>query len=159
VLAGYLLLIILVTAIPVALVVATATYSLAREEAAHQVAARHRVTATLLSDAPRPGRGLASWTGPDHTQRQGLVAVGAGAEAGSPVAVWVDRSGDLTTRPLSDGEASIRAVSYGFFAFTGISALAVGAHAGFGRLLDRSRMRRWDAGWQLVEPGWTREVI
>jgi hypothetical protein len=165
VLAGHLLLIVVVTAIPVALAVATATYSRASDEAAHQAAARHQVTATLVNDAsasaggvPRPGRALASWTGPGDVERQGLVPVAARAQAGSHVAVWVDGHGDLTTGPLTDGEASIRAVSYGIVTFTGICALAFGAHYGFGRMVDRSRMRAWDADWALVEPGWTREV-
>jgi hypothetical protein len=159
----------LLTALPIALAVATATHSGALAEATAQAAERHQVDATLTEDAPpvshstetaspRP-RAAVAGAGPSGLIREAHVAVPPGARAGSVVSIWVDREGDPTTRPLSDGDVAALSTGAALFTYLGISSGACGLYFAFRKTLDRSRMRRWDADWAVVEPVWTRSVL
>jgi hypothetical protein len=166
--ARILLLLLLLTAVPVALAVATATATQTRSIADAQAADRHLVTATLAEDAALPtddadhaGPGtsvLATWTSPAGMTHTGIVDVHVDAKAGSTVTIWVDRSGDVTTRPLGDADVVARALGYAVPTFFGASALAILGYLGLRGLIDRSRMRRWTADWAVVEPVWSRKV-
>jgi hypothetical protein len=165
--ARVLLLAMVLAALPVALAVATATATQTRSVADEQAASRHQVTATLMEDAP-PAAGadhagaattvVATWTAPSGTGREGVVHVPAGAKAGSTVIIWVDADGAVTTPPLADADVVARAIGYSVPTFVGTSLLALLCYLGVRRLLDRSRMRRWAAGWAVVEPVWSRKV-
>jgi hypothetical protein len=167
-LARVLLVCCLVTAIPIALAVGTATHTKVQAMADAQAAERHRVPATLLEvDPAAPAEASASaswvqgpavWTDPAGNERRGTVAVPAGARAGITVDVWIDREGARTPPPLSASDATGRAFSEGSATFGGLSLIAVGAYLSVRRLLDRSRFRRWAAEWATVEPVWTRMV-
>ena len=165
--ARVLLLILLVTAAPVALAVADATGSQTRGLANAQAAARHQVGATLLADAPPAPDAAhpelrsavrASWTAPSGVEREGIVDVRAGTKAGTSVSIWVDRTGNATTRPLGTADVVSRAIGYGVATFLGISTLAAVSYLAVRVLLDRHRMRRWAADWAVVEPVWSRKV-
>jgi hypothetical protein len=167
-LARVLLVCSLVTAIPVALAVGTATHTRAQAVADAQAAERHRVPAILLQvDPPASGEALASanraqgtavWTDPAGNERRGTVSVPAEALAGIHVDVWIDRDGDRTPPPLSDSDIIGRAVSEGSATFFGLAVVAIGAYLAVRLLLDRSRSRRWAAEWAAVEPVWRRMV-
>jgi hypothetical protein len=165
--ARVLLLILLVTAAPVALAVAGATGSQTRSLADAQAAARHQVDATLLADAPPAGDAAhselrsavrASWTTPSGGEREGIVDVRADTKAGTSVPIWVDRAGNVTTRPLATADVVSRAIGYGVATFLGISTLATVSYLAVRVLLDRHRLRRWAADWAVVEPVWSRKV-
>jgi hypothetical protein len=165
--ARVLLLTLVLTAVPVALTVATATGSQMQSQADTQAAVRHQVDATLREDAPlargsgRAGAEAAvpaSWTAPSGVDRNGVVEVRTRAKAGTTVTIWVDRAGDVTTRPLDDLDVVSRAVRHGAATFLGISAMATVGYLAVRRLLDRNRMRRWAADWAVVEPVWSRKV-
>jgi hypothetical protein len=167
-LARVLVVLILLTAIPVALSVATAAYSQSRSIAAAQSASRHQVTATLLEDAGTPdtesgpaavARSTISWTGPAGTARVASVPVPPGAEAGSTLRIWIDRSGDVTRRPASRGDAAGVAYASGLLTFIAIAVAATAAYLPVRSLLDRRRMRQWAEGWAVVEPVWSRKVL
>jgi hypothetical protein len=165
--ARVLLLALVLTAVPVALAVATVTGSQMQSLADAQAAVRHQVEATLREDAP-PAHGSghagaeaavpASWTAPSGVERNGVVEVRTRAKAGTTVTIWVDRAGDVTTRPLDDLDVVSRAVGHGAATFLGISAMATVGYLAVRRLLDRNRMRRWAADWAVVEPVWSRKV-
>ena len=172
-LARVLLVVTLATAIPISLAAATATYTQARAQATAQAADRHRVTARLLGDAPAPPReawssqeetwsdqeqATALWTDPAGREHRAPVPVSAGATAGATVVLWIDRDGNRTTRPLSDGDATDQAVGRGIVTLGGLSVIAWGVYRSFRTLLDRSRSRRWAAEWAVVEPVWSRRV-
>jgi hypothetical protein len=158
----------LVTTIPVALVVASVTRAQALTEATAQALARHQVDAELVADptvtsrgaddVPPTSRAPATWSGPSGEEHTGALVVPAGAEAGSTVPIWVDRDGELTTRPLDGGDAVGRSVAMAAGTFLCLSSLAAGIYLAFGASLERSRLRRWAAGWAVIEPQWTRRV-
>ena len=85
-----------------------------------------------------------------------MVPVLAGTTAGSTVMVWVDGSGRLTGLPLQRSQVEAQAVMAALFApaMLGLLLWAVGllAHGALGR----RRLAAWDAGWQAIEPQWTR---
>jgi hypothetical protein len=126
-------------------------------------ALRQHVTATLLqrADASQPPAAnptvlvSASWTLPDGVTRAGWVAVKAGTTAGATVPVWVDTSGLPTTAPRPHDETVAQTaatvalvplvVAVGVFATQLLVRL----------LLDRYRIRQWQAGWSQIEPLWT----
>jgi hypothetical protein len=172
VLARVLLVVSLVTAIPISLAVATAAYTQARTQALTQAADRHRVTARLLDAVPAPAgeaqssitpdreRATAVWTDPAGIEHRASVSVpvSAKAKAGVTVSVWVDRDGNRTTRPLSEGDVTGQAVGRGLVTFGGLAVIEFAAYRSARRLLDRHRSRRWAADWAVVEPVWTRRV-
>jgi hypothetical protein len=159
---------VLLTAVAVALAVATATYSLGRSEIAQETADRHRVSAQLLEDAAVPaggsgngmdiGRAPAVWTAPSGAERSGPVPARPDAEVGSTVLIWVDGDGARTTRPLSTGDVVGRALGAAVLTWIAISASAYGGHLVVRRMLDRSRARRWATEWAIVGPVWTGRV-
>ena len=164
-LARVLLVCSLATAVPVALVVASTTRAQALVEGAAQAQVRHQVDAELVEDPPlltgvddtsrRPARASAVWSGPLGEEHTGLVVVPPVPEAGSTVLVWVDRAGDLTTRPLDargchgagrrPGDGDVPA---------GVGRSPSWLYLAVQAALDRSRLRRWAADWAAVEPMW-----
>ena len=159
---------VLVAALPVALAVATASFTQGRTEVARQSAERQQVVAELLDDAvvltdgtegtPAEARATAVWTAPPGVQRTAAISVPPRSRAGSALTIWVDRDGDRTTRPLSSGEVVGQAVGLAILTYLVISAVAIGAYRVFRGQLDRSRFRRWAAEWAVVEPRWSGQV-
>ena len=159
---------VMLTAVPIALAVATGSYTQGRSEVTAQAAERQQVPAELLEDAsapadasgavPRNGRASAVWTGPSGAERTDEVSAPLGARAGSTVSVWIDQNGDRTTRPLSTSAVVGRAVGLALLIQLAISMGAYGAHRAVRRLLDRGRSRQWAAEWAVVEPEWTGTV-
>jgi hypothetical protein len=158
---------VLLSAVAVALAVATATSARGRSEVLAQTAERHQITAQLLEDASAPhgsegvpevGQATAVWTGPSGAEKSGLVSVPVDAKAGSTHPIWIDRDGNRTTRPLSNGDVAGRSVGFALLTYLGISFVAWGAYRCVRGLLDRSRSRHWAAEWAAVEPVWTRTV-
>jgi hypothetical protein len=169
VLARVLLVLTLLTAIPIALAVATATDSSMRTTADTQAASRHQVGATLLEEAVAPlgsdperavrtAKVKATWIDATGAVRDGLVRAPVGADAGSSVTVWIDDSGAATSAPLNDSQVVGQAVLASVGTFTGISITALLGYVALRRLLERSRMRRWAEGWAAVGPVWSGKV-
>jgi hypothetical protein len=160
--------VILLSAVAVALTVATATSTQGRAEVLAQAADRHQVGADLLEDAsplndgsetaPRSGRANAVWTGPSGAQHTGVISVPVHAEAGSTHPIWIDGNGERTTRPLTNGDVAGRSVGFALLTYLGISLVAWGGYRSVRALLDRSRSREWAAEWAIVEPRWTGKV-
>jgi hypothetical protein len=166
-LARVLLVCTLAVTFPVALVVASVTHAQALAEATEQSLERQQVDAELvedplalarLADVPQPSRALAVWRGPSGTEHRGFVVVPTGAKAGATVPIWVDRDGNLTTRPLDQEGAVARAAGIAGGTYLAVAALAVGVYVCLRAALDRSRLRRWAADWAVIEPVWTRRV-
>lgn len=159
---------VLLWAVAIALAVATASYSQGRSEVIAQAAERQQVSAELLEDAwapkdgwesvPNVARATAVWTAPSAVERTAAISVPVRAKAGSIHAIWIDRNGDRTTRPLSSGDVVGRTVGIALLTYLGISMVAVAAYRLFRMQLDRGRSRRWAAEWAVVEPKWTGKV-
>jgi hypothetical protein len=168
VLARVLLVITVLTAIPFALAVVTASYSQGKIVAAAAAAERHRTTATLLTDAvtsddtsianPDAMESTVTWTGPSGTAHKAVLEVPPAAKAGSTVTIWIDRAGDATRRPATDGDVAAAAVGLGLVTLLASWLVATMAYLTVRKLLDRSRLRRWAEDWAVVEPVWTGKV-
>ncbi|MGW0080360.1 Rv1733c family protein [Streptomyces sp. NPDC003393] len=148
-------------------IVWTVTARAADEEFGWQRTDRHEVSAVLLTDAPRstaPGtdtyrtQAKVRWTATDGTAHTARTLVPAGLRAGTPVIVWQDGRGALTTEPTGPTEARAEAVLFGAgaaLAFSGLT-FATGALARW--WLDQRRYDQWGAEWDTVGPRWDQKT-
>jgi hypothetical protein len=167
-LARILLIVVLLSAVPVALAVATASSAHGQAEVLAQAAERHQVDARLLEDASplndgsesisQLGQANAVWTGPSGAEHTGVIAVSDRARAGSLHPIWIDHQGNRTARPLSNGDVASRSVGIALVIYLGTAHVAWGAYRCVRLVLDRSRSRRWATEWAVVEPEWTGKV-
>lgn len=123
--------------------------ALARQQA-HDL---RQVTATTLEDATgwRAGADLetaslgtvpATWDWRESTHR-GDLTVSAGTPAGSPVEIWVDRSGARAPEPVTEAGAAVSAVTVAAFSWVMVMLLA-GAGVAIGNgMLNRRRDLQW----------------
>jgi hypothetical protein len=73
----------------------------------------------------------------------------------SLTAVWIDKMGQLTARPLSHTDVWERAIeAVAVTAATLILLLSAISWAA-STVLDHQRLARWEADWLAVEPQWT----
>ena len=141
-----------------------AAYASAARTARAQAMAWHRVPALILRvgpvatlwqrpDTTGPATLSVRWTTPQGASRTGEITGRADAAPGRLTAVWIDKAGQLTARPLSrtdvvEGEAvAVTATALILL----LSAISWAASA----VLDRYRLARWEAEWLAVEPQWT----
>lgn len=131
-----------------------------------QRAETRQVSAVAVEDAPGPSPARAAsdhrvwvkvrWTATDGSTHTDEARVPPRTPAGSTIAVWVNRSGEITSPPVSAGEARLHTTLGGGLA----GALAGGAVLGAAWLtrlsLDRRRMAQWDAEWERIDTrrGW-----
>ncbi|MEW2609882.1 hypothetical protein AB0937_06650 [Streptomyces sp. NPDC047880] len=131
-----------------------------------QRAESRQVRAVVVEDAPGPSQtrtasdhrvwGKVRWTAPDGTAHREEARVPARAPAGSTLPVWVNRSGDLTSPPVSGGEAWLHTAMGGALAGIFSGSAALGATWLVRMALDRRRMKQWDAEWERIDTrrGW-----
>jgi len=113
---------------------------------------------TALETADRPPTVLVlQWVKPDGASQTGEVTRARNAVAGSTVTVWTDEQGRLA-QPLSRAEVAERAICAAVAAPMALALLlaAVGAVVSF--ILDRRRLARWAAEWEVVGPRWSRSA-
>ena len=139
-------------------------YALHRAQAERAV--NHQVTAVLLEDAPASGIPNpytnvqtswvpARWQPPGQPPRTGQVLALVGARKGSTVRTWVDPSGAVTDPPL-ERRVIVGDVWLAVMATCLVSLLvllAVGVLVR--RVLDRRRLRAWEADWRASGPLWS----
>jgi hypothetical protein len=125
---------------------------------ARQRAERAPVRAVLVMDAPQASptfrRAVVTvrWTPAEGAARTGRTLVDAGLKAGSPVVVWTDARGDLTTEPASPMEADAEAALFGTGAALAVTGLVIGAGTAGRCLLDRRRVEAWGRDWDQLTP-------
>jgi hypothetical protein len=161
-------LLLIFIAVPVATVMAgrAADHIFLRDAQAQQ-ASRHHVSAVLTQPAPASGSAIdpyvtvqntwapARWTAPDGAPRSGQVFVPAGMRTGSSVPVWISASGAITDPPAGHGD--VIAEVGAFVVVTGVVLIVVllSGQALARCVLDRRRLRAWDAEWRATGPLWT----
>lgn len=133
--------------------------------AQQQQTGRHRVTATLLRDAPPPSGRLgmaatrplvqARWTAPDGSFRTGDVHAPWGQGAGSTMTIWIDDTGRSADPPLRRSQLVSRGITASVLTFAALASTVLVTGQVIRLLLDRLRMAGWEAGWSVVEPQWT----
>jgi hypothetical protein len=163
-----LVMIIMVVAVVPATAVAAGrwTYHYVVHQAQAQQAVEHQVTAVLLRDAPAIGTPdlytseqtdwvSARWQPPGQPSRTGEVLAQAGARRGSTVRTWIGPSGAVTDPPLN--HRVIRGdVLMAVMATLLVSGVLLLAAAGLARrMLDRRRLRAWEAEWRASGPLWS----
>jgi hypothetical protein len=164
-----LVMIIVVVAVVPATAVAAGrwTYHYFVHQAQAQQAVEHQVTAVLLRDAPATGPRdpytseqtgwvPARWQPPGQPPRTGEVLAAAGTRKGSTVRIWIDLSGAVTNPPL-DHRVIRGDVWVAVTATLLVSGLLLLGAAGLARrMLDRRRLRAWEAEWRTSGPLWSR---
>jgi hypothetical protein len=159
--------ILLLVAVPLgAIAVGRQADHLALRQVHAQQAAEHEVTAVLLQRAqaigvPDPYTSiqmtyvLARWQPLSGPPRSGQVLASAGAPAGSTLPVWIDASGMVVGPPPDHrdiaGDVTIAVVVTCMVA----SLLLLESNALARRVLDRRRLRAWDADWRATGPLWS----
>ena len=134
-------------------------YRAEQRAAAWDRAHRFEVTAVLVS-APAASRGMAPgiaqarWKAPDGAARTGPIAAAPGTAAGAQVPIWVDSRGAVSAAPprRSPGARAARAAVVTVLPVA--AALVLIRQLGR-RLLDRRRLRCWQAEWLEVGPRWS----
>lgn len=157
----------LVIGCPIATIcVGHAAYASAARTARAEAVAWHRVPALILRvgpvatlwqrpDTTGPATLSVRWTTPQGASRTGQIAGRADAAPGSLTAVWIDKMGQLTARPLSHTDVWERAIeAVAVTAATLILLLSAISWAA-STVLDHQRLARWEADWLAVEPQWT----
>lgn len=124
----------------------------------------HQVQAVLLRDAPLPADGQsfpvpwpqvpARWAGPVGP-RTGRVDVPPGAKAGSAVMIWTDRSGRMTTAPVTAADLARRALAAALAAPVVLSLMLLVLWSYAGIFLNWRRMTAWAADWAATGPRWS----
>lgn len=145
---------VLLLLVPLSIWASVVTWGNQTTLAEQQQAERATVTATLDTD---PALDAAGWgdmtyatamTAPatwkwQGIERHGVVQADDSAVAGDEVQVWVDRAGEQSLPPMSDGAARFAGVLAGvsLFAFAGV--FATGAFVFARWRIDRARTDRW----------------
>ena len=161
------MIIVLVAVVPAtAVAVGRWTYHDVVHQAQAQQAVEHQVSAMLLRDAPATGIPNpytsvqsawvpARWQPPGQPYRTGEVLAVAGARKGSTVRTWIGPSGAVTDPPME--RRVIRGdVLMAVTATLLVSGVLLLAAAGLARqMLDRRRLRAWEAEWRASGPQWS----
>jgi uncharacterized membrane protein YhaH (DUF805 family) len=125
----------------------------------------HSVPAVLLQAVPGPmmtdngANSWLTWTRARWTSG-GLTHVGqilatSGTSAGTTVRVWLNRAGAVQGPPLTATGARQRIVVAVSFVLAALAVLLISLALAVRRLLDRRRLRSWEADWLLVGPQWS----
>src|SRR5262249_9345182 len=128
----------------------------------------HRTPAVLLATAPAAPRYAfrlswqnavrvpARWSGPGGQPRSGKVPAPPGSRAGQLVQVWGARSGGIRGPPLLGAELTRRVVGAEVAAPLALGVVLLTVAFAVRWLLNRRRLRDWEAGWASIGPRWTR---
>lgn len=145
--------------------VAGASHAAAVRSQAAERATRHEIRANLTQKAADGGDGYsaatqvlarAEWRAPDGAARSGVVTAPGGAPKGSPVSIWTDARGNLTGPPLDSSQIASQSDLAGAAAGGGLVILLLSETLVVRRVMERRRMKDWDADWAATEPQWTR---
>jgi hypothetical protein len=129
----------------------------------------HQTEAVLLRSAPPDpvlayghpwltGHTLARWHGPTGRLMKGSVPVPFGSRAGRTVRIWVNRSGAPVVPPLSAGQLMLRVAGAAGLAVVGLALVLLALARAVRALIDRRRLRGWEADWAAVGPQWSRRL-
>jgi hypothetical protein len=143
-----------------------AVYASAARTARAQGMAWHRVPALILRvgpvgtlwqrpDTTGPATLSVRWTTPQGVSCTGEIAGRADAAPGSLTAVWIDKAGQLTARPLSRTDVWERVLEAVAVTAAALILLLSAISWAASAMLDRYRLAHWEVEWLAVEPQWT----
>jgi len=151
--------VLLITLVLAGPALATATsrgaYHAEEKAAAWDRTHRFEVWAVLMGTPAVPqGFAQAKWKAPDGTQRTGPVAATPDTAPGARVPIWVDERGTVSPAPLRRSPAT-HAAGVAVVTILLVAAALAAIWQLCRRLLDRRRLRSWQAEWQKVGPRWS----
>ncbi|MFI9151450.1 hypothetical protein [Streptomyces sp. NPDC053367] len=94
------------------------------------------------------------WTAPDGSPRAGQARVRPGTAEGTPVTVWIDRTGRLVTRPATAAQARVRAALVGTLAGLGAATVPLACCRAVRGRLEARRLDQWATDWARFDPLW-----
>ena len=158
----------LLTAV-VAATLALRLYGAGMSRAEVETRERTQLQAVLLEQAPyaldvtESGRTVrrlpvpvpARYTTPDGTERRVDAPVLGPLPAGTTVAIWVDRSGTITSAPARSTDAVTSAAVSGGGVVAGGGVVLGGIWMAVRACLLRLNTARWAREWEQVEPQWS----
>jgi hypothetical protein len=159
--------ILLLVGVPIATIaVGRAADHLALHQAHAQQAAERKVTAVLLQRAQATGTPdpyasiqmtyvLARWQPRGQPPRSGQVLAPAGAPAGSTMTVWIDASGAPASPPPDHRDIAGDVYIAAIVASMVVILLLVESYALARHILNRRRLKAWDADWRTTGPLWS----
>jgi hypothetical protein len=131
----------------------------------HTVATGLRPAVAVLSQpgpvatAPAAAVG-ARWRLPNGTETSGTLTTLTAptiyhAPAGTPVQIWLDRSGEPQAPPPSPDDMIFSALLAGIIATAGATVVLILCYIFCRTVLDRHRLAGWESAWAAVGPRWT----
>ncbi|MHA6800883.1 Rv1733c family protein [Bounagaea algeriensis] len=117
---------------------------------------KDEVSATVVARAPQ-NRGtdtVAVRLGEGGDARFAIVDVPSSAASRPEVPLWVDRSGEITSPPMTEGDAFQAAGVTGAFVVVGFAVTGAAGYGAARWCVTRRRLRAWEAEWEKVEPHW-----
>jgi hypothetical protein len=99
----------------------------------------------------------ARWTY-DGRAHVGEIPARSGTRAGTTVRVWLDRSGNVQPPPLTAAAARQRITVAVSFTLASLALLLIGVALLARTLLDRRRLRDWEADWLSTGPQWSHHI-
>ncbi|GAA4880879.1 hypothetical protein [Actinomycetospora straminea] len=156
--ARWVLLLVGLFVVPVALAVASQVTADLAPQVAAQRAERHQVVGEVVADPrqapPRADvavseeRAPVRWTAADGTPREAVVRVPPDTRPGDTRVLWVDAADRPTGAPLSPSFPATQGALTAAVILLGDLLVSVGLLAGLRWVLDRARLRAWDAAWR-----------
>lgn len=152
----------------IACVAGLAVYGQAMERAELESRSTSQVSAVLLEDAPLltgelgerlPVRAPARWTDPAGREHSGLVTVAAASQAGTEVELWVDKAGEVASRPVRPLNAVVGGITASFGVLCAGGTILGAIWLGVRALTARRNDRSWEREWEQVEPDWRRHLL
>ena len=131
----------------------------------HTAAAGLRTAVAVLSQ-PGPAATTAvaavgaRWRLPNGTERPGILTTVTApaiyhAPAGTPVQIWLDRSGEPTAPRPGPADMIFWALIAGITATAGAAVVLTLCYTCCRTVLDRHRLAGWESAWAAVGPRWT----
>ncbi len=157
--ARWVLLLVGLVVVPVALTIGSEVTAALGPQVEEQWAERHEVTATVLArpenhNAARSDvtaadrRAPVRWTAADGTPRVAEVRVGPTTRPGEPRTLWVDREDRPTLAPITASYPLGQGLLVTMMILLGDLLISLALLTGLHWVLDRMRLRAWDAAWR-----------
>jgi hypothetical protein len=131
-----------------------------------QIASTHQVRARLTQDASTVVNGytvteqvpvLAAWTSPTGVRHTGQVLAPAGSPTGTPITVWTNAAGDLTSPPLLPSQVSGQGELAAIGTVVTVCVLSLGGACVIRYTANKRRLSAWDADWVVTSQAWNHQ--
>ncbi|MFJ9898346.1 hypothetical protein ACIQPR_33920 [Streptomyces sp. NPDC091280] len=94
------------------------------------------------------------WTTADGVTHTARMKVDPQTAAGTHVTAWIDRSGQVVSKPPTATEKTLGVVGNGVLVGSGVCSTVLAGGWLVRRRLLRRRLAEWDAEWKRVDPQW-----